>query len=151
MERKVNVSRLNLLNLCVGVASVENLQAWRDQRRVEAAARGEAYISQHITRMWPRRADEILGGGSLYWVIKGVVRARQRIVRFDERIGSDGIRRCGIIMDPELIRTEAQPRRAFQGWRYLAAADAPRDLPKDAADSGMPQELQIELARIGVR
>jgi hypothetical protein len=143
--------QLNLVKLCVGVASVEELQAWRDRRRIEATARGEVYIMQHVTRMWPRRKDEILGGGSLYWVIKGGIRARQRILSFEDRVGADGIRRCGIMMDPELIRTEAQPRRAFQGWRYLAAADAPRDLRKDALESGMPQELQIELARIGVR
>lgn len=147
----METGQLNLVKLCVGVASVEELQAWRTQRRIETTAKGEEHISQHITRMWPRRADDILNGGSLYWVFRGVIRARQRIVRFDERIGSDGIRRCAIVMDPELIRTEAQPRRAFQGWRYLATADAPRDLRKDASDSGMPQELQVELARIGVR
>ncbi|MFQ5622137.1 MAG: DUF1489 family protein [Paracoccaceae bacterium] len=143
--------KLNLVKLCVGVSSVAELQAWRDRKRAEARARGEEYFTRHVTRMWPRRAGEILGGGSLYWVIGGVIRVRQRVLRFDERIGADGIRRCAIVMDPELIRTEAQPRRAFQGWRYLEARDAPRDLARTGADRSIPAELQEELARIGVR
>jgi hypothetical protein len=78
--------------------------------------------------MWPKRADEVLNGGSLYWVFKGLVLCRQRILRLDEVEGGDGIRRCGIVLDPEAVRVAATQRRPFQGWRYLQPSDAPRDL-----------------------
>lgn len=139
---------LHMLKLCVGADGVEDLVAWQERRRAE----DPNWETQHITRMWPKRANEILRGGSLYWVIRGAVLARQRILRLDERIGADGIRRCAIILDTTVRRTEAQPRRPFQGWRYLTDADAPRDLPKgDEAESGLPAGLAIALAEIGVR
>ncbi len=93
-----------------------------------------------------------MAGGSLYWVVKGVILCRQRIVRLDEVDRGDGVRRCGIIMDPEVIRTEAAARRPFQGWRYLNAEDAPRDLPKGRAhDSALPEDMALALAEIGLR
>jgi hypothetical protein len=102
--------------------------------------------------MWPKRADEILAGGSLYWVIKGVITARQRIVALDERRGSDGIARCALVLDAEVIRTEGAARRPFQGWRYLDPADSPRDLPKGRAlDDKLPPSLAQALAEIGLR
>jgi len=101
--------------------------------------------------MWPKRTSEILGGGSIYWVIKGLVLCRQRIVRFDEFAREDGIRRCAIVLDPELIRVAPVPRRAFQGWRYLAAGDAPPDLTgAKAGEDALPAELSAALAEIGV-
>jgi hypothetical protein len=135
---------INLVKLCVGVDSLADLTSRIDAR--------QSTETQHITRMWPKRADELLNGGSLYWVIKGVILARQNIISLDERIGVDGIRRCGIIMDARLHRTEAAPRRPFQGWRYLNPADAPRDLalPR-AGDDALPPEMLAELAAIGVR
>jgi hypothetical protein len=135
---------INLVKLCVGVDSLADLTSRIDAR--------QSTETQHITRMWPKRADELLNGGSLYWVIKGVILARQKIIALDERIGADGIRRCGIIMDARLHRTEAAPRRPFQGWRYLNPADAPRDLalPR-AGDDTLPPEMLAELAAIGVR
>lgn len=102
--------------------------------------------------MWPRREAELLNGGSLYWVIKGVIQARQTILRLDEVIGEDGIRRCGIVMEPEIIRTQAATRRPFQGWRYLEPADSPADLVKGAeVQDDLPPELMTALAEIGVR
>jgi hypothetical protein len=102
--------------------------------------------------MWPKRADEVLNGGSIYWVIKGVILCRQRIIRLDERISADGIRRCAIVSDPQLVRVAATPKRAFQGWRYLAAGDAPEDIPQDRQDEEpLPPELSKALAAIGVR
>ena len=102
--------------------------------------------------MWPKRQAELLAGGSLYWVIKGVVQARQRIIALDEAIGDDGIRRCGIRMDATLIRTHAAPKRPFQGWRYLTPENAPPDLPKmRVTDTDIPNELNLALAEIGVR
>jgi hypothetical protein len=102
--------------------------------------------------MWPKRADEILNGGSIYWVIKGVIQCRQPIVRLDEVIGEDGIRRCAIVSKPGLIRVAATPRRAFQGWRYLAADEAPEDLTESQqTETALPPELSKALADIGVR
>ncbi len=139
---------VNLLKLCVGAEGVEDLAAWQRQR----APHLPGGLPRHVTRMWPNRAEEILAGGSLYWVFKGVVLARQRVLRLDEVPGEDGITRCGIVLDPALIRTEALPRRPFQGWRYLSAADAPRDLPaRRTGDDSLPPALQAALADIGVR
>jgi hypothetical protein len=101
--------------------------------------------------MWPRRAGELLLGGSLYWVIRGVIRARQRIAGLEEVVGEDGIRRCAIVFDPALVPTVPRPRRAFQGWRYLAASDAPPDIgaaPGD--DPDLPQGMREALTRFGV-
>jgi hypothetical protein len=140
-------SHVNLIKLCVGAERVEDLARWQKQR----AAQNPGGLPRHVTRMWPKRADEILAGGSLYWVFKGVVLARQRILRLDEVTGEDGIVRCGIVLDPEIIRTEAMPKRPFQGWRYLAPADAPRDLPEGRAEEeALPPSLQSALAEIGV-
>lgn len=137
-----------MVKLCVGIDSVEHLEAYRATQRLE----GRESLSQHITRMWPRRESELLNGGSIYWVIKGVIQARQTVLRLDEVIGQDGIRRCGIVMDPEIIRTQAATRRPFQGWRYLEPIDSPADLSKGAkAQDDLPPELMTALAEIGVR
>ena len=102
--------------------------------------------------MWPKREAEVLNGGSIYWVIKGVILCRQPIVRLDEYIGADGIRRCAITSRPGLIRVAATPRRAFQGWRYLSVEDAPEDLPEGRAEEeALPPEMSKALAAIGVR
>lgn len=142
---------LHLIKLCVGAKSVEDLEHWQALRMAEREAAGQDPRPVHVTRMWPKRADEIVGKGSLYWVFKGVVLARQRIVAFDPVDGEDGIRRCGIVRDPAIIRTVPQPRRAFQGWRYLSEDDAPRDLPKGAeAAAEMPEDMRLALAQFGV-
>ncbi len=108
-------------------------------------------LQRHVTRMWPKREAEILNGGSIYWVIKGVVQCRQRILRMDEVIGDDGIRRCAIILDPEVHRTQNALKRPFQGWRYLKPEDTPADLPKTRAqDDALPDDLNRALADIGV-
>ncbi len=101
--------------------------------------------------MWPKRADEILNGGSMYWVIKGAILARQEIRRFEEKIGADGIRRCAIILAPEVVPVVPTLKRPFQGWRYLKAADAPMDLPQGReAEEPLPASLQAALAEIGL-
>ena len=138
---------LNLIKLSVGTESVDDLIDWQSSAR----ARGPDGLPRHVTRMWPKRADELLDGGSIYWVIKGLVLARQRIVRLDEVDRGDGIRRCAIVLDPDLRRTESAPRRPFQGWRYLAGSDAPRDLSRGRANVDLPHTLMAALADIGVR
>jgi hypothetical protein len=136
---------IHLLKLCVGAESIDDLATWQD-------AHFAGRLPEHVTRMWPKRADEVTDGGSLYWVIKGLVLCRQRIVAMEERRWSDGIPRCALILDPAIIRTETQPRRAFQGWRYLPPGDAPRDLaPGRAAETALPRELATALAEIGLR
>ena len=138
---------LNILKLCVGAESVEDLQQWHQQHS-HIWPKGQ---TEHITRMWPRRQDEVLQG-SLYWVIKGVILARQRLLALDERVGADGISRCALILDAEVIRTEAAPRRPFQGWRYLDPADSPPDLRRAAAaETPLPPAMAMALAELGVR
>lgn len=138
---------INLVKLCVGCDSVEQLAAWQETR----AGSDPDWRPRHVTRMWPKRAAELVAGGSLYWVIKGVILARQKVIRLDEVTGEDGIRRCGIVMEREIVRTRPAPRRAFQGWRYLDPADAPPDLPAQRADDdALPPDLSGKLAEIGI-
>ncbi|QQA42102.1 DUF1489 family protein [Pelagovum pacificum] len=138
---------LNLQKLSVGTESPQELGAWQETR----AARTSDGLPRHVTRMWPKREAELLDGGSIYWVIKGLVLCRQRIVRLDEVDRGDGIRRCGIVLEPGLIDVTPTPRRAFQGWRYLKTEDAPRDLPASReGETGLPAELSAALAEIGV-
>jgi hypothetical protein len=140
---------LHLLKLCVGCDSVEDLVAWQADRLAQARAARRPPFAYHVTRMRPKREAELLDGGSLYWVIRGLVLARQRLLGFEPRIGGDGIGRCALRLDPQVVRTLPQPRRAFQGWRYLRAQDAPGDLPA-GRDAAMPTRLALELAEIGV-
>ena len=139
---------LHLLKLSVGTESIDDLMHWQRQRSRQVED-GQYY---HVTRMWPKREDELLDGGSIFWVIKGVILARQRIVALKEHYREDGIRRCAICLDPEVVRVAATTKSAFQGWRYLNACDAPADLPKGRAfEDALPPELTRALADIGVR
>lgn len=147
MGKSVGNKTVNLIKLSVGTEDVEGLAAWQQTKRAQTADG----LPRHVTRMWPKREADILNGGSIYWVIKGEVLCRQRVLRLDEVTGSDGIRRCAIVSDPELIRVSPALRRPFQGWRYLETADAPPDLRKGAeGDSALPSELNRALAEIGV-
>ena len=139
---------LNLLKLSVGTISVEDLADWQQSQH----SRWPEGTAVHVTRMWPKREAEVLDGGSIFWVIKGVILCRQRMVALEEVDLGDGIPRCAMIMDQDLIRTEAAPRRPFQGWRYLDPKDSPRDLPKGRAkDDPLPPALARALAEIGLR
>lgn len=140
------MAKLHLLKLCVGADTVEDLLDWQAQRLAEAPARPLA----HVTRMWPRREAELLDGGSIYWVFKGLVLARQRILGLEPREGADGLRRCALLLDPAVVRTEAQPRRPFQGWRYLRPEDAPGDLGAGPAPLDLPPALRLGLDLAGV-
>lgn len=136
---------IHLIKLCVGAERVEDLLDWQAQHYGTGPAR-------HVTRMWPKRGAEILDGGSLYWVFKGVVLARQKVIGLEEVPGADGITRCAILLDRDVVRTEAMPRRPFQGWRYLAPEDAPADLRKGRErEDPLPRELQAALSEIGLR
>ncbi len=140
-------NHVNLIKLSVGSENVETLEAWQATRIAQA----EDGLPRHVTRMWPKRETEILNGGSIYWVIKGTIQCRQRILRLDEVIGADGIRRCAIVLDPTVHRTNTALKRPFQGWRYLKPEDAPADLPTQRdTDDVLPDELNRALAEIGV-
>lgn len=140
-------NHINLIKLCVGTETPDDLAAWQAQKRASLPDT----LPRHVTRMWPRRAEELLDGGSLYWVFKGVTLARQRVIRLDEVTGPDGIPRCGIVLDPQIIRTAPAPRRPFQGWRYLKPEDAPADLTRRARhEAPLPAGLNAALAEIGV-
>jgi hypothetical protein len=139
---------IHLMKLSVGSVSVEDHEDWQISQRPHWPP-GQAI---HVTRMWPKREAEVLDGGSLYWVIKGLVLCRQRILDLKEVNLGDGIPRCALILDAAIIRTEPAPRRPFQGWRYLEPKDAPRDLPKARAkDDPLPEALALALAEIGLR
>ena len=124
---------LHLIKLCVGIDRVEQLAASQKRRRAELEAQGLPPYSRHLTRNFPRRADEIAAGtvqgGSLYWVIRREVRVRQPLHAIEEAVDHQGRRCCALVFEPELIRVMPRPHRPFQGWRYLEAADAPADLP----------------------
>ncbi|MHA1517296.1 MAG: DUF1489 family protein [Alphaproteobacteria bacterium] len=138
---------VHLVKLCVGIDSVQDLRNWQARRLASLRQAGEPAELRHRTMQTPRRRDEVLDGGSLYWVIRGVILVRQRIVDLTKAAKDDGRRCCGIVLDPELVATRLHPRRAFQGWRYLEAEDAPPDAPalEDATDdmpTGMREELR---------
>ena len=138
---------LHLIKLSVGTTSVEDLEDWHKDPR----AQGPDGLPRHVTRMWPKREAELLDGGSIYWVIQGVVQCRQRILRLDEVTGSDGIRRCAIVLAPGLVRTATAQKRPFQGWRYLPGTNAPPDLgAARAKDDTLPPAFSAALADIGV-
>lgn len=142
---------LHLMKLCVGVSEVGELRAWQKKRLAERRARKEKPALVHVTRMMPKARDELLAAGSLYWVIRGAIRVRQRLVSIESFRDKEGVSRCRLGLDPALVLTLPQPRRAFQGWRYLSPADAPRDLTRrDAALRDLPEALQSELAALGL-
>jgi len=140
---------LHIIKLCVGCDSLSDLQDWQKQRLKEKRAKGQKPELVHVTRMMPKRAEEVLDGGSLYWVIKGQIAARQKLLALRE-VKKNGIPHCGLVYDKTLVPVVARPRRAFQGWRYLEDKDAPPDLARTKGAKGLPEKLQRELAVLGL-
>lgn len=137
---------LHLKKLCVGVESPQQLAAWR----AADASNGPPCF---ITRSTPRRADEILAGGSIYWIFKGWMAARQRIVEIESVRDRNGRPACALVFDPELFLTRPMPHRPFQGWRYLTDEDAPADfgvLRDDAETELPPPQMARELSELGL-
>ena len=142
---------LHLLKLCVGAESISDLEDWITERQAQRRARGEPAEQLHTTRMVPKKIEEILDGGSLYWVIKGQISARQRLTDIRPFTDGEGIGRCHLVMEPVVVPVEPRPFRPFQGWRYLQVKDAPRDLAEHGGEIGeMPEELRRELAGLGL-
>jgi hypothetical protein len=142
---------LHLVKLCVGVDSIKDLEERVKLRMKQSTAKGQARRHVHVTRMTPKRDAEILDGGSIYWVIKGEIACREKIVALEPFRDKDGIARCRIVMEPKIIRVEPRPLRAFQGWRYLAAKDAPPDTVRNGQGSAsLPEPLRKELRELGL-
>lgn len=142
---------LHILKLCVGAESISDLEEWIAERQAQRRARGEPAEQLHTTRMVPKRIEEIVNGGSLYWVIKGQVSARQRLIDIRPFTDGEGIGRCHLVMEPVVVPVEPRPFRPFQGWRYLQAKDAPRDIDGRSGDLGvMPEQMRRELAELGL-
>jgi hypothetical protein len=142
---------LHLIKLCVGCDSVADLEDWIKQKLKEKKRRGQKLEHIHTTRMVPKRADELADGGSLFWVIRGQISCRERILDIRPFTDKDGIGRCRVVLDGKLVLVEPRPRSAFQGWRYLEAKEAPRDLSRAAPGaSKMPEQMRRELRELGL-
>lgn len=137
----------HLIKLAVGPKSFDDLENWQKHAVCEKSEKSETTELMHITRNTPKRADEILNGGSIYWVIKGVIAGRNRILDVRSML-YQGVPHCGIVYEPTLIRVSPQPRRPFQGWRYFEEKDIPADLPRHTAD--IPEAVLRELSALGV-
>ena len=142
---------VHLIKLCVGCDGVRDLEDWIKQKLKAKRKSGEKPEHIHRTRMVPKRADELTDGGSLFWVIRGEIMCRQRIRAIRPFVDKDGIGRCGVVLEPKLVLVEPRPHRAFQGWRYLAVKDAPRDLAKVSKGAvAMPESMRRELRELGL-
>lgn len=139
---------LHLQKLSVGSESISTLRDWQKVVVRRREANGQSPNHVHVTRMFPRRREELLDGGSLYWVIKGIIQCRNKIVDLEETV-KNGHRACAIVMEPELIPVVPTPRRAFQGWRYLQSGDAPDDLTGPGSGEELPPALRMKLVNLG--
>ena len=139
---------LHLRKLAVGVADLADLDRRIALRLRDRRDRHERPALRHGTRHRPKRCAELLDGGSLYWVVAGVMAARSPLLAIEDTRGDAG-KRCTLVLEPRLIRTEPRPHRPFQGWRYLEQADAPPDLDERDAE-GLPPPLADELKALGL-
>jgi hypothetical protein len=139
---------LHIVKLCVGVDCIEDLAVWQKKRAAERKKKTGRDEIFHITRQTPRRAQELLSGGSIYWVIKGQIAVRQRLLELRPVI-RDGVPNCAFVLDKKLVPTMRKARRAFQGWRYLDDKDAPRDL-KAGDETALSDDLRAELTALGL-
>jgi hypothetical protein len=140
---------VHLIKLCVGVETVEELARWQKGRLAELRKKRKALELMHVTRAMPKRRDEVLDGGSLYWVIKGQIAVRQRILDLRPVVRNGGPH-CGIVYEPKLVPVKRRHHRAFQGWRYFEPDDAPPDLRIPKGGKGLPERLQAELVSLGL-
>jgi hypothetical protein len=141
---------VHLIKLSVGTTDIEDLAAFQRERMRQSARNGGTPRLWHRTRHMPRRSEELLAGGSIYWVIGGRIRARQGLVGFESDRDADGRKICRFMLDADLVPTEPWPHRAFQGWRYLDPKDAPPDRPAGEADAEMPEAMIAELRDLGL-
>lgn len=142
---------LHMIKLCVGCDSIQDLEEWVEQKLKEKKRKGQKAEHIHTTRMVPKRAEELTDGGSLFWVIKGQISCRERILDIRPFVDKDGIGRCRVVLDGKVVPVEPRPYRAFQGWRYFEVEGAPRDLGRAAPGvAKMPEHLRRELRELGL-
>lgn len=141
---------LHMQKLSVGSESIATLQDWQKMVVRRRAKKGLSPHHQHVTRMFPKQKEALLDGGSIYWVIKGLIQCRNEIVDLEETQTKDGRKACAIVMDPNLIAVVPTPKRPFQGWRYLKVEDAPADLGLINGAGDLPPELRAKLVNLGV-
>ena len=142
---------LHLIKLSVGTDSIEDLEDWIKLKLKERKKRRQKPERIHTTRMFPKRVDDLLDGGSIYWVIKGEILCRERILDLRQTVGKDGISRCQLVLDPKLVPVRPRPFRAFQGWRYLEVKDAPPDLDRVGRGTAkLPEPMRRELRELGL-
>jgi len=139
--------QLNLIKLAVGIENPEHLARVQKRRLDEPERGGRLY---HVTRNTPRRSAELLNGGSIYWVIKGRIRVRQRLLDIETDDDREARRLCRLLLDPRLVPVEARPCRAFQGWRYLLSENVPPDIGTGRVELSLPGELAEELRALGL-
>jgi hypothetical protein len=140
---------LHLIKLCVGCDSIEDLAEWQQRRLAEMKKKRKPRELIHVTRQTPKRSDELLKGGSLYWVIRGQIAVRQRLL--DVRaVTKSGVPHCGLVYEPKLVHVIPRYCRPFQGWRYLAAEEAPQDARAVKGGKHLPPQLRAELAALGL-
>ncbi|MDA0241694.1 MAG: DUF1489 domain-containing protein [Proteobacteria bacterium] len=144
---------VHLLRMAVGIESLDHLRDRQAERMAQSpGGKGKARLLTY-TRNVPKRADELIADGSIYWVVKRFVRVRQKILSIEPITTEEGRRRCQIELDPTLVRTELHPHKAFQGWRYLRLEDAPPDQKEGAeaeGDEDIPAEMAAELRNLGL-
>jgi hypothetical protein len=141
---------LHIIKLCVGADSIEDLAQWQAGRIREQKKRGKKKPELvHVTRMTPKRKDEVLDGGSLYWVIKGQIAVRQKLLDL-RAVTKDGMPHCGLVYDGKLIPVQRRTQRPFQGWRYLDPKDAPADARVSKGLEKLPEKLQADLVELGL-
>lgn len=136
---------LNLVKLCVGCDSIADLKEWIASRKRQSKTR--PYRHAHITRMVPKRADD-LKGGSLYWVIRGQISCRQKLMGVEPFVDKQGVGRCRLVLDPRVVSVAPRPYRAFQGWRYFE--DPPADLRAGSGEAELPEAMRRELRELGL-
>ncbi|MBV9555983.1 MAG: DUF1489 domain-containing protein [Pseudolabrys sp.] len=142
---------LHLIKLCVGCDNVQDLEDWIEQKLKEKKRKGQKPEHIHTTRMVPKRADELKDGGSLYWVIKGQVTCREKILDIRPFTDKDGIGRCRVVLDGKVVLVEPRPYRAFQGWRYYPDKEVPRDLSRAGRGlAQLPEQMRRELRELGL-
>jgi hypothetical protein len=144
---------INLVKLAVGIQDYDHLVTRQQERLKQAQGKGGAGKLCHLTRNAPRRAEEVLDGGSIYWVIKGFVGARQRIVEIEQITDEEARKRCSLVLDPKLVRTQIRSMRAFQGWRYYEPSQAPADTDGGAGrlkSGDIPDSMAAELRNLGL-
>ncbi len=139
--------KVNIVKICVGAKGVEDLWLWQKEKL--SSSINSSIV--HITRMRPKREKELLNGGSIYWVFKGYILARQRILSLSEIKSKDGLVRCGLVLDPEINLTYPVKKRPFQGWRYLKDEDAPKDFETFVPGTeSIPKDLKLALSELGI-